>query len=115
MNGEAIFTEYLLPFTGLLIIIALVATVIGFLMSIITDPKSAITVLITIAGLVVLFFIGYSVADSSVTARELNEFGVDEPLSQKIGGILNMTYYLFIIAGIAVILDVVQRVVKSIG
>ncbi|NLR90185.1 MULTISPECIES: hypothetical protein [Flammeovirga] len=115
MNGEAIFTEYLLPFTGILIIIALVATVVGFLMSIATDPKSAITVLGTVAGLAILFFIGYSMADSSVTARELNEFGVNEDLSQKIGGILNMTYYLFGISIVAIVIDAVQRIIKSIG
>lgn len=115
MNGEAIFVEYLLPFTGLLIIIALVVTVIGFLMSIVTDPKSAITVVATVVGLAVLFFIGYSMADSSVTAKEVSEFGMNEGLSKQIGGILNMTYYLFGISLVAVVIDAVQRVIKSIG
>lgn len=114
MNGEAIFTEYLLPLTGLLIIVALVATVIGFLMSIITDPKSAVTVLVTMVGLVVLFFIGYSMADSSVSAKAV-EKGVDASLSQYIGGVLNLTYYLFAISVVAIVIDAVQRVIKSIG
>ncbi|AZQ61231.1 hypothetical protein EI427_03035 [Flammeovirga pectinis] len=115
MNGEAIFTEYLLPFTGVLIIIALVATVIGFLVSIAMDPKAAVAVLVTIGVIGVLYFIGYSSADSAVTARELNEFGVNEVLSQKIGGVLNLTYYLFGIALVAVVFDIISRFVKSLG
>ncbi|OHX66312.1 hypothetical protein [Flammeovirga pacifica] len=117
MNGEAIFTEYLLPFTGFLIVAALILTVLGFIMSIATDPKSAIVVVIAVVGLVVLYFIGVSLADSEViiAGRDMSTFNVNALISQRIGGVLNMTYYLFAVALVAIVVDVLQRIVKSFG
>ncbi|MBB3697690.1 hypothetical protein KMW28_05850 [Flammeovirga yaeyamensis] len=107
----------MLPFTGFLIIAALVLTVVGFIMSIATDPKSAIVVVIALAGLVVLYFIGVSLADSEViiAGRDMSKFNVDALISQRIGGVLNMTYYMFGIAIVAIVVDFIQRIVKTFG
>lgn len=109
---EEIFTEYLLPLTIYLTPITAILALGGSLLSMARDPKKAVQSLIGVAVLVALFFIGYSMADSSVTTKQVEEFNMTEDISKMVGGTLYMLYGMFGITIAVVIWNSIAKIIK---
>ncbi|HPE55863.1 MAG TPA: hypothetical protein P5514_08470 [Bacteroidales bacterium] len=69
-------------------------------MFMIQNPKNALKILAGIAGLVVLGFICYSIADNTFNVVRLEELKTTKEVSRLVGGAL---YFTYIVGGIAVV------------
>ncbi len=100
--------DFALYFSYALIAIAALSAIILPLINSFDDPKSLIKTGAGLLGLVVIFIIGYIVADSEVTAI-YTRFDVDASTSKIIGGFLIMTYILFFGAIISILVTEVTK------
>ncbi len=60
----------------------------------IAEPKSAIMVLGSIAGLGLMYFLAYISASGNVDAKVYTEFDIDSTASKLIGSLIYLVYYL---------------------
>ncbi len=74
-----------------LLVLALAAWVIFSVVNIVRNPKGSLLSLISFIGLVVLFFIFYSMADGDVSAPLYEKFGITSNQSKLISAGLNTT------------------------
>lgn len=95
---------------GLLIIAAIAAILLPFINSL-SNPKSLIKSGIGIAVIVVLFVIGWAIADSGITAK-YTTLGVDSSTSRFVGGALITMYILMIMAIIGIIITELNKAIK---
>ena len=80
----------------ILVIVAAAATVVLPLINSFSQPKTLITGGIGIAGLLLIFLVGWALSGSEVTLI-YNSFGVNETGSKVIGGMLTSMYILTLI------------------
>lgn len=90
--------------------LAVAAVVFGFVLNAITNPKSLIIPIISVAGLVILFLIAYFTASNETYAKPYPVIGAG--LSQFIGGILTLTYILMGLAFGAIIFAWGRRIIR---
>jgi hypothetical protein len=95
---------------GLLLIAAIAAIILPLINSF-SNPKSLVKSGIGIAVIVVLFVIGYIIADSGVTTK-YTTLGVGEGESKFVGGALLTMYMLFIIAIIGIVITELNKAIK---
>jgi NADH:ubiquinone oxidoreductase subunit 6 (subunit J) len=96
----------------LIIIGALLAIVMPLIKSL-DDPKGLVKGGLAIVGLVVVFFIAYSIADSEVLPRFAAEpFNLTPGLSKFVGGSLITTYALVLLALAGIVLTEINKAVK---
>lgn len=81
---------------GLVIGGAAIALLLPFIKALMSNPKSLIPTGIGVAALLVVYLLGYLLADSNVTEKYA-EYGVTEGSSQTIGGYIRMVYILIIL------------------
>jgi len=97
----------------ILLAICALAMVIFPLIYIIQHPKSAGKTFMGIGVLAVVFLIGYFTATNEVNPNYI-KFGIDTPGKSKlVGGLLNSTYILMVLAVIAYIYNGVMGVIKQ--
>lgn len=86
-----------------LVVIGVVSAVVLPLINSLNEPKSLIKSGIGILAVLVVFALGYALADSALTAKFIQS-GVDsENLSRMIGGSLTMVYLLMGVAIIGIV------------
>lgn len=95
---------------GLLLIAAIAAIVLPLINSF-SNPKSLVKSGIGIAVIVVLFVVGYVIADSGVTAK-YTTLGVGEGESKFVGGALLTMYMLFVIALVGIVITELNKAIK---
>jgi len=111
MNGESM-TGTVLTWAYILVVITFVL-LLGFpIIHIIRDPKSGKQALIGIAGFVVLFGICYALASDSVSADFYEKAKITPSISKIIGGALIMTYILFALSILSLILSSIGKLFK---
>lgn len=101
----------LYTFYGMMIL-GIVGIIIGFVLTILSDPKSLINTIVPIVALLVVWGICYSIAGSEVTEL-YKKFDVNAALSQMIGSVLNLTYALLILAAGGIIFTEVSSAIRS--
>lgn len=113
MSFEEAMVDYVLPFSYLLIIVAvLLALVFGVIMSAMSNPKGMVRGLIAIVLLAVVFAIGYSIAGDEMKPF-YQDFGVLTPGGSKmVGGGLMTFYILFAIAAVGIIFTEISKAFK---
>ena len=94
-----------------LVAIAALAAIILPLINSFDDPKSLLKTGAGLVGLLVLFFIGYALSGNEVTPSYA-EFNVDAGTSKFIGGLLIMTYLLFVGAFLSILFTEVSKMFK---
>lgn len=94
-----------------LIGIAALAAIVLPLIGALSDPKSLAASGIGIAGLFVVFLIGYLISGSEVTAT-YTQFGVDATLSKIIGGAVTMMYLLILIIFVAILYSEISKLFR---
>ena len=106
------FVDIGLKFTYALLAIGIVAAIaMPLIQSLRSDPKSLGKTAIGVGFILVIYFIGYAMSGSEVTARYA-EFGVDSVVSKRIGGLLNAMYLLMVLALAGILITEVSKIVK---
>lgn len=105
--------DILLYGSYILVAIGIVAAVLMPLINSLSDPKSLIKSAIGIVGIVVLFFIAYSISSNEVLPKfEASPFNLTPAGSQLVGGMLITTYILAIVALASIVLTEVTKAIK---
>lgn len=90
--------------------IATVLTLLFPLISIVTDVKKLIRSVIVVAGLALIYFISYSLADGNIEKYMLEpDYLTNEGTSKVVG---SMLYLVYIVGGIAVVTTLASNVVN---
>jgi len=101
--------------------IALVAAIVMNFANAAKDPRSLIKGGIGIVVLLVVFFIGYSMAPSEIgelTAKSFQSAKIDPTTESAsntykwVGGAMTTTFLLIVIAGVGLVYSTVSRIVK---
>jgi hypothetical protein len=108
---EEFISSYLLPASYILVGLAAAGSILLPLIKSIGDPKSLVGSAIGLGFLLVLFFIGYSLAGDEVTPKYM-EFNVDSSLSKIIGGVLTMFYILLGVSLVGIVYTEVSKIFK---
>jgi NADH:ubiquinone oxidoreductase subunit 6 (subunit J) len=105
--------DILLYGSYLLIAIGAVAAIVLPLINSLDDPKSLLLTAVSIIGIVVLFFIAYSVSGNEVLPKfEAEPFNLTPQGSQVVGGMLITTYVLSLVAIGSILVTEVTKAIK---
>lgn len=105
--------DILLYGSYLLIIVGAVVSILMPLLKSLDNPKSLMKTVFGIVGIVVLFFIAYSVSSNEVLPKfEADPFNLTPQGSQFVGGMLITTYILAIIALIGIVFTEFNKAIK---
>ncbi|OOG75285.1 hypothetical protein [Algoriphagus sp. A40] len=96
--------------------LAIIGTVLSIVMPLIKsldDPKGLMKSGVGILGLVVLFFICYSISGNEVSPKfEGDPFNLTPFMSQSIGGMLVLTYVLSVITLLSIVVSELFKAAK---
>ncbi|KPQ18415.1 MAG: hypothetical protein HLUCCX10_05520 [Algoriphagus marincola HL-49] len=102
-----LYAGYLLVAVG-----ALFAVVMPLIKSL-DNPKSLLKTVVGIVGIVILFFIAYSISSNEVLPKfEADPFNLTPTGSQFVGGMLITTYVLAIIALVGIVFTELNKAIK---
>jgi NADH:ubiquinone oxidoreductase subunit 6 (subunit J) len=102
-----LYGSYLLILIGAILAIALP------LINSLDDPKSLLLTAASIVGIVVLFFIAYSISSNEVLPKfEAKPFNLTPQGSQVVGGMLITTYILSLITIGSILVTEVTKAIK---
>lgn len=105
--------DILLYGSYLLVILGAVVAILMPLIKSLDNPKSLLKSAIGIVGIVVLFFIAYSISGSEVLPKfEASPFNLTPEKSQVVGGMLITTYFLTLLALGSIVLTEVTKAIK---
>lgn len=105
--------DILLYGSYLLIAIGAVSAIVLPLIKSLDDPKSLLLTGASIVGIVVLFFIAYSVSSNEVLPKfEADPFNLTPQGSQVVGGMLITTYILSLVTIGSILVTEVTKAIK---
>ncbi|MDG1276979.1 MAG: hypothetical protein P8O16_06830 [Algoriphagus sp.] len=105
--------DILLYGSYLLILIGAIVAVVMPLINSLDDPKSLLKTIVGIVGIVVLFFIAYSISSNEVLPKfEADPFNLTPQGSQVVGGMLITTYVLSLVAIGSILVTEVTKAIK---
>jgi len=107
-------TYDILLYAGYLLVAvwALFAVVMPLIKSL-DNPKSLLKTVVGIVGIVILFFIAYSISSNEVLPKfEADPFNLTPTGSQFVGGMLITTYVLAIIALVGIVFTELNKAIK---
>ena len=93
-----------------LVVISAVAAILLPLIKSLDDPKSLLKTGLAIVGIVILFFICYSISSNEVLPKfEGAPFFLTPGMSQAVGGLMITTYVLVVIALASIVVTEVSK------
>jgi NADH:ubiquinone oxidoreductase subunit 6 (subunit J) len=105
--------DILLYGSYLLILIGAIVAVVMPLINSLDNPKSLLKTVVGIVGIVVLFFIAYSISSNEVLPKfEADPFNLTPQGSQVVGGMLITTYVLSLVAIGSIFVTEVTKAIK---
>lgn len=105
--------DILLYGSYLLVVLGSVVAILMPLIKSLDDPKSLLKTAAGVVGIVVLFFIAYSISSNEVLPKfEAEPFNLTPQMSQLVGGMLITTYILSIVALVGIVLTEVNKAIK---
>ncbi|MEN2283529.1 hypothetical protein AAGF08_15400 [Algoriphagus sp. SE2] len=105
--------DILLYGSYLLIAIGAFVSIVMPLIKSLDNPKSLLKTVVGIVGILVLFFIAYSVSSSEVLPKfEAEPFNLTPAGSQLVGGMLITTYILAIMALAGIVVTELNKAIK---
>ncbi|WP_296700761.1 hypothetical protein [Algoriphagus sp.] len=105
--------DILLYGSYLLIAIGAFVSIVMPLIKSLDNPKSLLKTVVGIVGILVLFFIAYSVSSSEVLPKfEAEPFNLTPGGSQLVGGMLITTYILAIMALAGIVITELNKAIK---
>lgn len=105
-------TDMFLNIAKLLLIIAAATMVISPVYGIITNPTNIIKLLISLAAIVVVVIIGYSIAGDSVSEIQDVKYGLTQSSSKMVGTGLFVTYIAFGLTVLSLLYSSVIKIFK---
>jgi len=106
---EQDFVDIMIIVSYALLGLAALAAIILPLINAIGNPRSLVTGAIGVVVILVIFGIGYSFAGSEVTAT-YSKFGIESGMSKYIGGIINTTYILIVVAIVGIAFTEISKI-----
>jgi hypothetical protein len=106
---EQDFVDIMIIVSYALLGLAALAAIILPLINAIGNPRSLVTGAIGLVVILVIFGIGYSFAGSEVTAT-YSKFGIESGMSKYIGGIINTTYILIVVAIVGIAFTEISKI-----
>lgn len=107
---ESFFTDVGLPIGYVLLVLGVVVAVAFAVLSVLSDAKGAKTSVIGVVSILVIFLIGYSMADDSIVGFE--KYGVTPSSSKFIGAIIHTGFILFVLGIIAGVVGQIYTMIK---
>lgn len=105
--------DILLYGSYLLVAIGAFASIVMPLINSLSDPKSLLKTVVGIVGILVLFFIAYSVSSDEVLPKfEAAPFNMTPEGSKMVGGMLITTYILAIAALAGIVITELNKAIK---
>ncbi len=104
-------TDIGLQTSYILLILAIVGIIVGFVINAISNPTSVLRSGIGVVVILIVWGISYSISTNEVT-KTYQEFNVDAGLSQMIGSVLTLTGTLGLLAILGIIITEVMSAVK---
>jgi NADH:ubiquinone oxidoreductase subunit 6 (subunit J) len=105
--------DILLYGSYLLILIGAIVAVVMPLINSLDNPKSLLKTVIGIVGVVVLFFIAYSISGNEVLPKfEADPFNLTPQGSQVVGGMLITTYVLSLVTIGSIFVTEITKAIK---
>jgi hypothetical protein len=95
----------------ILLIVSLVALIVLEAFNLLKDPKSLVKTGLVIVGLIVLFFISYSMSAGTLTNKYIAS-GVDEGSSRLIGAGLIMLYIFLFVSIAGMVISEIYKIFK---
>lgn len=91
---------------------AVVAILMPLLKSL-DDPKSLLKTGLGVVGILVLFFVAYSISGNEVLPKfESDPFNLTPAMSQMVGGLMITTYILVIVALVGIVLTELNKAIR---
>jgi hypothetical protein len=88
-------TETFLNLAKILLVVAVAIMVISPVYGFITNPQNLVKLLISLGLIVVVFFVGYSMAGDAVSEVQEVKYGLTQTASKMVGTGLYVTYIAF--------------------
>ncbi len=105
--------DILLYGSYLLVLIGTASAILMPLIKSLDNPKSLLKTVVGIVGIVVLFFIAYSISSNEVLPKfEADPFNLTPQGSQLVGGMLITTYILFIVAIVGIVFTELNKAIR---
>lgn len=105
--------DILLYGSYLLILIGAIVAVVMPLINSLDNPKSLLKTVVGIVGVVVLFFIAYSISSNEVLPKfEADPFNLTPQGSQVVGGMLITTYVLSLVTIGSIFVTEITKAIK---
>jgi hypothetical protein len=105
-------TDVFLNIAKLLLVIATATMVISPVYGIITNPTNIIKLLISLAAIVVVVIIGYSMAGDAVSELQDVKYGLTQSSSKMVGTGLYVTYIAFGLTVVSLLYSSVIKIFK---
>jgi len=106
---EQDFVDIMIIVSYALLGLAALAAIVLPLINAIGNPRTLLKSAMGLAVILVVFGIGYSVAGAEITAT-YSKFGIDTGMSKYIGGIINTTYILVVIAIVGIVFTEISKI-----
>lgn len=96
-----------------LVVIGAVFAILLPLIKSLDDPKSLLKTGLGVVGILVLFFICYSISGNEVLPKfESDPFNLTPAMSQMVGGLMITTYVLTIVALIGIVVTELNKAIR---
>ena len=105
--------DIFLYIADILVIAGVIFAVVLPLIKSLDNPGSLLKSGVGVVGLLVIFFIAYSMSDGEVAAKyAADPFNLTPGMSKFVGGTLLTTYALFIIAIVGIVITEINKAIK---
>lgn len=92
---DALDTETFLNIAKVLLVVAVAIMIVSPVYGFITNPQNIVKLLISVGLIVIVFFVGYSMAGDAVTEAQEVKHGLTQTSSKMVGTGLYVTYIAF--------------------
>ncbi len=104
--------EFGLYLTYILIGVAILAGIVLPLINALNNPKALKTIGFGLAGLLIIFGLGWALSSYDVVSANAAEQGLDSSGVKLIGGVITMMYILFGVAVVGIVVTEVSKIFK---
>ncbi|PLX12464.1 MAG: hypothetical protein C0598_05930 [Marinilabiliales bacterium] len=105
-------TDTFLNIAKMLLIVAVAIMIISPVYGLITNPKNLVKLLISLGLIVVIVFIGYSMAGDAVSETQEVKFGLTQTSSKMVGTGLYVTYIAFGLTVLSLLYSSIIKIFK---
>jgi len=104
--------DLLLTWGYVLLGVTVLATLIAAFSNILLKPKGSLKILVILAVMVVVAIISYTLSSNEFSAAQLEKMQITAATSKMVGAGLMFTYFLAIVALLAIVYSAVSRMFK---